>query len=123
MHLLLIAVFGMAGVLSRYGMDRLVGSFWNKDWPLGTFVINLFGAFLAGVIFVAATQRAWSEDMRVALMVGFLGGFTTFSAFSLQSWALWEGGDRGMAVTYLFLSPVLGLAFATLGVWVGRHWT
>ncbi len=126
MRFLWLALFGVAGVFSRYGIDELAQ---RAPWSLGgfpynTFMINILGSALAGALYVVATERSgWlSPDLRTGLMVGFLGGFTTFSAYALQSARLFEEGRGPMAMLYLCLSPALGLFAALAGLRVTRLW-
>ena len=107
-----IAVFGVCGVLLRYGIQTLAARAFSTPWPLGTFAINLLGSFLIGVV----GGLSFSEDLRTAILVGFLGGFTTFSAFSFETVLLWQKGEALLAVAYLTLSPLLGVACA----WAGK---
>ncbi|MGZ3696812.1 MAG: fluoride efflux transporter FluC [Bdellovibrionota bacterium] len=115
-----IGVFGLVGVFSRYGLDRLAQR-WVSAFPFGTLGINLLGSFLAGLLFVVGTEKAHlPPELRIGLMVGLLGGFTTFSAFALQSARLLETGEIGPAALYLVGSPLLGLGAALLGLTLGR---
>jgi CrcB protein len=113
MMILWIAVFGVAGVLCRFGMDTLIPS---VNFPWATFTVNLIGAFLAGLLFVSPA----SPLVKIPVMVGFLGGFTTFSSYSVQSLQLIEKGEIGNALFYFLGSPVCGLAMAWLGVLTAR---
>ena len=121
MNVVMIAVFGTAGVLARYAIDRwLVDS--AGSFPLATFLINISGSFLIGAIYAyGAEKNLLSEPVRLALTIGFLGGFTTFSAYSLQIIELAEGRLWAMAAAYLFLSPALGVLAAWLGLTVVRN--
>ncbi len=62
------------------------------------------------------------EGLRIALVIGFLGSFTTFSTFSLDTLMLWEGGRPGWALVNVGVSVIAGLAFVALGLWIGRQW-
>ena len=132
-ELLWTMVFGPVGVLLRYGVDRGVATLaWRPE--AGTLAINTFGCFAAGVAFVAGFERAWiSPEIRTGVMVGLLGGFTTFSAFGLQLARLIEGGSWGWTGLYVGASvlrwkPVaifcasvaLGIGAAALGLWIAR---
>jgi len=116
-NLLLVALGGAAGSVARYltvlGVARLVPNF-----PAGVMAINVLGSFVIGVLFVVLTgPRAAVSPLLVA---GFLGGFTTFSTFSLDALRLWESGQAGAAAVYVLGSVVLSLAAVLAGVWVAR---
>lgn len=122
MKLLYVAIFGLLGVLGRHLVGTLAAGDPSREWPVATFAINLVGAFLIGIVYVAGIERALvSPDLRIGLTVGFLGGFTTFSAFSLETLELMQRGHLVTALVYLGLSPVLGVACAYAGVTLGRH--
>jgi fluoride exporter len=113
MEIFWIALFGVAGVLCRYGIDNLIPS---VNFPWSTWTINLLGAFFAGLLFASPA----SPFLKIPMMVGFLGGFTTFSAYSLQSLLLIEQGAIGNALLYFLGSPICGLAMAWLGIFAAR---
>ncbi len=104
-----LAVFGLLGVFSRYGIDRLIPT---ADFPLATFLINILGSFLAGLVYALGERGQFSASLQTGLLVGFCGGFTTFSAYALQAVMMMDRGKVAPALAYLFVSPVLGLAAA-----------
>ena len=118
-NLALVALGGAVGAVLRYlgvlGAARWLGA----GFPYGTLAVNVAGSFLIGVVFSALTAR---EAMHLApfLTVGVLGGFTTFSAFSLDALILWERGAAGLAAAYVLASVVLSLGAVGLGVIVVR---
>ncbi len=117
MKLLLIGVFGVLGVYARYFIQQGFSRSWESPFPTGTFVINLLGSFLIGLLLaVFAARSSLSQDLKVALGVGFLGGFTTFSAYSFESLQLFQEARYTVLALYWVGSPVLGL-LATLGGW------
>lgn len=121
MRLLLVMIFGVLGVLSRYFGGLLVSRWLPPPFPYGTFLINLTGAFLIGVIQVLGVERAdLSPDLRVGIMVGFLGGYTTFSSYCLESIRLIEEGQLARAAVYFVASPALGLLAVTGGIFLTR---
>ncbi len=121
MLILSIATFGMLGVLSRYYLDQLMAGLTKSAFPLGTLLINLGGSFLAGFLVILAQQKTTlSEDLKIGLLVGFCGGFTTFSAFSLQVATMMREGHFVKAFCYSLGSPVLGVALTLLGMEVCR---
>ena len=120
MILLNIALFGLAGILCRYGIDQLMLPA-NAEFPFSTLLINILGSFLAGVIFVLGDRALIPGGFQVGLLVGFCGGFTTFSAYSLQAVLLIDRGFVTPALVYLAISPVLGFFAAFLPVFLVRR--
>jgi CrcB protein len=113
---LLIGFAGLVGTLGRYCLADLFGRRFGESFPIGTIIINVVGCFLAGLLFYILQERHLvSETVRLAIMVGLLGGFTTFSAFGLQTFTLFRDGEVFLAFANLIVSNVLGLFF----VWVG----
>jgi CrcB protein len=118
--LMILSVFGLAGVLARYYIGLLVGKY-STTFPLATLSINLVGSFLIGVIYVLGLEHTMiPADIRIGIMVGFLGGFTTFSAYCLESTQLLENGEWARAAAYFFLSPLLGVTATLSGLFLTR---
>lgn len=113
--LLLIALGGALGALSRYGLSQLAAAWWVGPWPLGTLLINLAGSALIGVVFVFIERAHWHADWRYVLSIGFLGAFTTFSTFALETVELLQGGQGTLALAYM-LASALGCVCAA---WAG----
>jgi fluoride exporter len=122
MDLLLIGIGGFFGAISRYLVDGWVsGSTKTGAFPIGTFVINLSGAFVLGLLFALALEKAAIDPrIRGPLMIGFLGAYTTFSTLMLESWRLAEDGSWGLALLNLCLSGVLGMIAVFAGLSLGR---
>ena len=117
---LAIALAGAAGALARWGLNSWFGPRF-ASFPWGTLLINVTGSFVIGVLFAVLVERGvGSETLRLALMTGFLGAYTTFSAFSLETLRLVEQGAARAAVANVFLSVSLGLVAVWLGVVTGR---
>ena len=114
MTALLVALAGAAGVLARYGISS---AFHGDVLPWATVAINVAGSFALGVLVVVDW---WTPEARTALGVGFLGGFTTFSTFSVQAVLDVDGGAAGRAVVYVIASVVLGIAAAAAGFAMAR---
>jgi CrcB protein len=114
MTVVLVAIAGALGVLSRYGLSSTVH---GDALPWMTVAINVVGSFMLGLIVVLPFS---SEEYRTALGVGFLGGFTTFSTFSVQVVLDSDAGEPGRAALYLVASVVLGIAAATAGYALGH---
>lgn len=122
MDLFLLCVFGLGGVLSRHFLNVFASRGDASAFPVTTFAINIAGAFLIGVCYVFGLEKGLiPENLRIAIMTGFLGGFTTFSAFTLESSQLFEKSQSFMGLSYLVLSPILGLAATFLGLIVARR--
>lgn len=117
---LLILLFGCGGVGIRYGVDQY---FMRQNYgpSLATLLINIVGSFIAAFIFqMAAQKQMFSEDLKTALIVGFCGGFTTFSGFGLQVLQLWNLGKIHGAVAYAILTPILCLTATVGGVFCAK---
>ncbi|MGO9135569.1 MAG: fluoride efflux transporter CrcB [Methylovirgula sp.] len=119
---LAIAVFGTLGCWARYLMTNAVQSLLGRDFPYATLSINVLGSFVMGFLFVATLERLMvSPYLRVGMLTGFLGGFTTFSTFSMETLLLAEQGETLKAAAYVALSIVLGVGGAVGGAYVARH--
>jgi fluoride exporter len=113
--------FGLVGILSRYYLGVLFQRLQISGFPWATLTINLSGSFLIGVVFVLGVEHAWfSEDVLVGIMVGLLGGYTTFSSYCLESSRLLETGAWPKLAVYFVLSPVLGLTMTLCGLCLTR---
>lgn len=115
-----IAVAGAAGTLARYGLDGLL-SRRGSAFPWGTFAVNVSGSFLLGLLFTVLAARVdVAPWLRSALLVGFLGAYTTFSTLSLDTIRLVEGGSSWLAVANSLGSVAAGLTAVWAGVALGR---
>jgi len=116
MIFLLIAVGGAAGSLLRYLIGGAVQRMSAGGFPVGTMFVNVSGCFLIGILLRQFLNMQVSPEMRALLIVGFCGGFTTFSTFSAETLGLIEGGEYGRATSYVILSLVLCLAATFMGM-------
>ncbi|MDV6332776.1 fluoride efflux transporter FluC [Asticcacaulis sp. 201] len=129
-NLCLVMLGGAFGSAARYGLGRLTAGWWASEawplnvWPLGTFMANVIGGLLMGLLMglllgplkgVLDTERA-----RLLLGVGVLGGFTTFSSFSLETVQMLERRAYGLAAGYITLSVVLSIAALMAGLFLIR---
>lgn len=116
-----IAVAGSLGALARYGLEGVVSRQAPGAFPWGTFVVNVSGSFLLGLVFVLFTER-FSVDpaLRSLLTIGFLGAYTTFSTLSFETYRLLEDGARALALANAAGSLAAGLVAVYLGVVVAR---
>ena len=121
LQILAIAGGGALGALGRFwvstGAYRLLG----RDFPWGTLAVNTLGSFLMGLLFVLFVERlAAGSELRAAVLVGFLGAFTTFSTFSMETLALIEEGYLGNAFLNMWVSLLVCLMACWVGVLLGR---
>jgi CrcB protein len=117
---LAIAGAGAMGALARWGLGSWFGQRF-PTFPWGTLVINVTGSFFLGVLFALLVEHGvGSSTVRLSLMTGLLGAYTTFSTFSLETFRLFEIGATRQAVANAALSVVLGLAAVGLGLASGR---
>ena len=119
---LLVALGGALGSMARYGAGVLVGKAWDSAFPLGTMLINIVGSLAMGLFigYLVRTTPAWQSDARLFVAVGILGGFTTFSSFSLDAISMLERGDIGPALLYVLVSVIVGIAALYGGLVVMR---
>ncbi|ESX86154.1 fluoride efflux transporter CrcB [Mesorhizobium sp. M0615] len=119
-NLLLVVVGGGIGAgirhLTNIGALRLVG----PNYPWGTMAINILGSFVMGLFVAALMRRGGSNELRLFVATGILGGFTTFSAFSLDFATLWERGATLPALGYALASVVGAIIALFLGLWLAR---
>lgn len=114
-YLVVLAGAGLGG-LARYAAGTWIMSKYGGRFPLGTFVINISGSFLIGVLMTLLTERLQPHpNWRLFLVVGILGGYTTFSSFEYETYQTVRDGERWMGLIYVAGSVLLGYA----GVWLG----
>ena len=121
LQILAIAGGGALGALGRFWVSIGVYRILGRDFPWGTLAVNTLGSFLMGLLFVLFIERlAAGSEVRAAVLVGFLGAFTTFSTFSLETIALIEEGDLGRAFLNMWVSVLICLLACWVGVLLGR---
>ena len=119
--LIAIAAGGGIGALGRHFLSAAVASLLGSGFPWGIFVVNILGGFLMGVIVeTGALKFGYSLELRAFLTTGLLGGFTTFSAFSLDASLMIERGDWPGAMTYVAGSALFSIAALFAGLWLVR---
>lgn len=112
----LIGLAGLVGTLSRYWLSGLVAQRYGETFPVGTLLVNVIGCFLAGFLFYLMYERYLvNQTLRTVVLIGFLGGFTTFSSFGLQTFTLIRDGEVGLAALNVGVSNFAGLFM----VWAG----
>ena len=118
---ILIALAGLVGTLLRYWLSELVARQHGETFPWGTMVVNLLGCLMAGVVFFLAQERLLlSPTVRTVIMIGLLGGFTTFSSYGLQTFTLLRDGEFGQGILNVAASNILGLFMVWVGYVLGR---
>ena len=116
-----IAIFGALGCLARYFLSGWVYALLGRGFPYGTFAVNIIGAFLIGLIMEFSLRSALiNPTLRVALTIGFLGGLTTFSTFSFETFRLLEEGALLSAFANVLMSVASCLFCTWLGIFVAR---
>ncbi len=119
---LLIFLGGGLGSVSRFACSSLAGRVMGLQFPYGTLAVNLIGAFLIGIIVeLMALKLSAPDHMRLLLVTGFLGGFTTFSAFSLETALMLQRGDYRQMLCYVLASVIGTVALVLCGTWLVRQ--
>lgn len=115
-QVLFVGLGGAAGSILRYVTNMITLKYYSASFPLATFIVNMVGCFLAGLIFGLITQETTeAQNLKFLLITGFCGGFTTFSAFALENVRLMNSGNTTTAIIYTLASVAAGL----VAVWIG----
>lgn len=115
--ILYIAIGGAIGSVLRYLTSVLVAKFWSNQFPLATFITNLIGCLLIGFFIGVLTKNQLQDsNLKWFLVTGFCGGYTTFSAFGMENYNLFQNNNPLMAFSYIALSVILGLFAVWLGI-------
>ncbi len=121
-QLLAIAGGGALGAVLRFLMSSNIYRIFGRDFPYGTLAVNVLGSFAMGLIFILIVERGvLSAEWRSVIIIGFLGAFTTFSTFSIETLGLLESGELSRAALNIFLSVALCLVATWLGLLIGRQ--
>jgi fluoride exporter len=116
-----VGVAGFFGAVSRYWIDGWVTRLGGGGFPWGTLVVNISGCFLVGLLTTVLTERLLPHPtLRVAVTVGFVGAYTTFSTFAYESVRQLQDGALGLALCNVVASVVIGIVAAWIGIVVGR---
>lgn len=117
-----IAIGGVLGCWARYAMTNLVQSIYGREFPYATLSINVLACFMMGFLFEETlTRLTISPVLRVGILTGFIGGFSTFSTFAMETLLLTEQGEGARGLLYVLLSIVFGLAAVAGGVYIARN--
>ena len=120
-EILIVGLGGFAGSISRYLIQNAVVNRLITIFPLGTFLINIIGSLLIGLIFGFAERYQWmTQEWRLFLAIGFCGSFTTFSTFAFDNLQMIRDGNYYQLFWYISLSLILGVAIAWLGFILAR---
>ena len=113
---LMVGIGGFLGSVLRFWLGSFIGGRFGARFPYGTFVINITGSFLIGmVVTVLAAKAHWSPNWRYLIPIGFIGGYTTFSTFEFETFRLFQDGQPLTAILNVTLSVIVGF----VGVWAG----
>ena len=121
MNWLAVAIGGALGAVARYALSSWIFDITSHKFPYATLIVNVAGSFVMGILFVVVVERAaLPAEMRSLLMIGFIGAFTTFSAFSLDALGLWQNGHVLMSVIYMITTVILCLVAISTAIWLTR---
>lgn len=116
-----VGVAGFFGAIARYWLDGVVSRLAGGSFPWGTFVVNVSGCFLVGLLTTVLTERLISHPtLRIAITIGFVGAYTTFSTFAYESVRQLQDGALGFAVANVLGSIVVGIGAAWIGIAAGK---
>ena len=122
MRYLIVGAGGFIGAVARFAVGVYFDTFWRRDFPLATFVVNVSGCFILGVFLTLATERLPVDPrLRLFLATGFVGAYTTFSTFEYETQRLTTTGALGWAIVNVLTSVVAGFAAVQLGVFLARR--
>lgn len=122
---LLVGLGGFFGAIARYLVARASASLLGVAFPFGTFLINVSGSFLLGIVATLAGERFFhsSDQVRLVFAIGFLGAYTTFSTFEFETHALFEDGSWLLALINIFGSFIFGFMAVRVGIVLARNWS
>jgi fluoride exporter len=120
-NVLAVGAGGFLGAIARYGVGLWIGQRWGRSFPLGTFVINVSGSFIIGLVMTLFTERLMvNPQVRLLVAVGFLGAFTTFSTFELETGNLLRDSEWMLAAMNVVLSVLAGFVALKIGEIVAK---
>jgi fluoride exporter len=120
-NFLIVGLGGAAGSMLRYAVQKIFNTHSQAAFPTGTLLVNIGGCFLIGVLWsIASKTLSWNEEMKLLLMTGFCGGFTTFSAFTLEGIGLLKESKTTLFIIYITASVVGGLLATFIGIRIAK---
>jgi fluoride exporter len=115
-----IGLAGAVGAVARYSAGRFIAERITSQFPLGTFLINITGAFCIGLVFALTTQKLISPTLQSIMATGFLGGYTTFSTMSWEGTQMARAGSNTRSLLYFGCTFLFGLSACILGLMIGH---
>lgn len=119
--LLLIALGGAIGSVCRYGLGGLAYRLLGSVFPWGTLAVNLAGSLIIGFLWAVFERGAIGPNLRLFLFIGILGGFTTFSSYTLETFSLFRENETQLAITNMLVSNIVGVAAVFIGFAIFRY--
>jgi CrcB protein len=120
---LMVAIGGALGSIMRYLFVKLASDIFGPAFPYGTLGVNVLGGLVAGTLYVLLNERyAVAPEWRALVIVGVMGGFTTFSAFSVDTLKLMEDSGLGLATVNVLANVATSLLACGTGIWIARQW-
>lgn len=121
-YLAMIALGGALGAMARYGTSLGVHALLGRGFPYGTLTVNVLGSLVMGLLYVLLLERAtYAAEYRALLMIGFLGAFTTYSSYAIETLELFETGRFAAALSNTLVNVTLCLGACWLGLICGRR--
>jgi CrcB protein len=114
-----VAIGGAVGAVLRYSIHLLIIHWYQGSFPLATLLVNAFGGLAIGFLW----SSMGNDQLRLFLLVGLLGGFTTFSSFSLETMRLWQNGMHLTGLLYILLNNMISIGLCYLGYWAGKSFS